>query len=186
MPSKSLKGHLLIASPELGDPNFHQTVLLILEHSEAGAAGVVLNRPSGASLSKLAEQVLGEPFEWDRPIHVGGPVPGPLLLLHREENVADHAILDGVYSTVDPDHLRELIRRRPDPVLILANYAGWGAGQLEAEMAEDAWYGLPASLEVIFGEKSEGFWRDQVRRFHAERLARALDLRETPADPRCN
>lgn len=184
--STSLKGHLLIASPELGDPNFHRTVLLMLEHTPAGAAGVILNRPTGASLSKLAEEVLGEPFEWDRPIHIGGPVPGPLLLLHGEEDVADHAILEGVFSTVDPDHLRDLIRRRPDPVLILANYAGWGAGQLEAELSEGSWHHLPATPELIFGEQPEGFWRGLVRRFHAEQLARALDLKNVSEHPGYN
>lgn len=181
-----LKGHLLIASPELQDPNFHRTVLLMLEHTAGGAAAVIINRPIGAGLAKLTEEIFGEELDWDRPIHVGGPVPGPLLVLHSEEDVADHAVLDGVYSTVDPDHLRDLIQRRPDQVFFVANYAGWGPGQLEAEMADDSWYALEATPELIFGEKGEPFWHDLVRRFHAERLTRALDLKNVPENPGFN
>jgi len=182
----SLKGHFLIASPELRDPNFHRTVLLILEHSPEGAAGVVLNRPTGASLARLTEEVFGETFDWDRPIHLGGPVPGPLLLLHGEEDVADHAIVGGVFSSVDPDHLRDLMTRRPDPVVILVNYAGWGPGQLEAEMAEDSWYALAATADRVFGQNAEGLWHVLVRCYQAERLTRVLDLKNVPMDPRFN
>jgi putative transcriptional regulator len=182
----SFKGQFLIAAPDLHDPNFHRAVLLMLEHSPGGAAGVIINRPTSASLAKLAEDVLGETFDWDRPIHLGGPVPGPLLVLHSQQDVADHEILDDVFSTVDPDHLRDLIRRRPEQVLFLANYAGWGPGQLEAEMAEDTWYVLPASTAQIFGEKGEAFWRDLVKEYHSGRLVKALDLREVPEDPNLN
>src|SRR5438874_2443173 len=97
----SLKGHLLIATPSLIDPNFARTVLLMLGHDRDGAMGLVLNRPTEATISDLAGTVFEEGFEWDKPIHLGGPVTGPFMVIHTIEVLADQEVVPGVYHTLE-------------------------------------------------------------------------------------
>jgi putative transcriptional regulator len=87
---KSLKGHLLVAAHNLDDPNFERTAILLIEHAGKGAMGLVLNRPSGATISDLAGKLFDEDFSWHKPIHLGGPVTGPFVALHTS------AVRDGL------------------------------------------------------------------------------------------
>ncbi len=182
----SLSGHLLVASPKLLDPNFTRTVLLLFEHSQRGAAGVVLNRATEATVSDLAEQVFEEPFSWDKVIHLGGPVAGPLLVLHTVEEFADRTILPGVYSTFLTTKIQRLIRERPEPSLIIANCAGWGPGQLEGELERADWDHLPASPEHLFRDTTTDLWDDLSRASRSGNLARYLGLKVVPGDPGAN
>lgn len=182
----SLKGHLLIAAPSLITPFFTRTVILMLDHSEDGALGVVLNRTTDATVSDIAAQVLDEPFEWDAPIRLGGPVPGPLMAIHGVEDLADREVIPGVFSSVEVEKVQALIRRRPDPSLIVANYSGWGPGQLEGEFDVDSWVTLPATPELIFWDGPEDLWDVVVKAAHARTLADFLGLRDIPPDPSLN
>ena len=182
----SLKGQLLVATERLLDPNFRRTVLLMLEHTESGAVGVVLNRPTEATVEDLSEQVLHEPFDWDKPIHIGGPVPGPLIVLHTDSDQADQEVFDGLFSTVDASKIQELLRARVDPSLIVANYAGWGPGQLESEFETDSWYTCPAELEHIFWDAADDLWETIVKRINSSTLTSILHLRDLPSDPSLN
>src|SRR5262249_10976329 len=130
---KSLKGHLLIATPHLLAPFFTKSVILMLEHNEEGAMGVILNHPTDTTVTDIAETVLGEGGGGDKPLGLGGPVPGPLMVIHGEEELSDQEVLPGVYSTIESSKIQALIRQRNEPTLILANYSGWGPGQLEGE-----------------------------------------------------
>jgi putative transcriptional regulator len=177
---QSLKGHFLVATPSLADPNFHQTVLLMLEHSTQGAAGVVLNRLTGTPLSAVAEEIFDESIDWETPIHLGGPVPGPLMALHGNEDLGDSQILDDLFTTVDPEKLRQLIRERPEPCLFLANYAGWGPGQLESEFGSDSWYAVPATAEQVFATTDPSSWSSLVGSIRLDRLARVLKIEGVP------
>jgi putative transcriptional regulator len=185
---KTLKGHFLAAAPSLLDPNFHRTVVLIFEHGAEGAAGVVINRTLDATVTEIAEQVFEEPFDWDKPIHLGGPVPGPLMVLHTEADLADQELLPGLYSTVEADKVREVMRRRAEPSIIVANYAGWGPGQLEAEMAEDAWHAAPASADQVFTDDADDLW-DLVSHIPPTDeidLPELRGVRHVPDDPALN
>ena len=182
----SLRGHLLIATPGLLDPDFARTVLLVLEHDEDGAMGVVLNRPTGATLSDLAGKVFEEGFEWDRPIHLGGPVTGPFTVIHAIEDLADREVIPGVYHTVEATKVQEIISRKPEPSLAVANYAGWGPGQLEGEFDEGSWLTLPATAEHVFWAGEKDLWRVVVSEANARKLADLLGLGELPPDPRVN
>lgn len=183
---KSLKGHFLVASKTLVDPNFIRTVLLMIEHTEAGAAGIVLNRPTGATIAEIAEQILDEATDWDKLIYLGGPVPGPLLALHSVEELADQRVQDGLYTTVDPEKLQELIRLRIEPSLFLANYAGWGAGQLEMELDQDSWVFMPADPAIALEGGDALMWEHVLKHVSAHLLANALGLDELPNDPSLN
>lgn len=184
---KSLKGHLLVATPELLDPNFHKTVVLMFEHNEQGAAGVVINRPIEATVSDIAEQVFQEHFEWEKSLSLGGPVSGPLMLLHSEADLADQEILPGVFSTIEADKVREILRRRADPCLIVANYAGWGPGQLESEIAQDSWITTPASPDLVFQADVSELWETVFEGKGAQpNILQMLRLKEVPDDPTLN
>ena len=182
----SLTGHLLVASPQLVDPNFARTVLLLFEHSDQGASGVVLNRATEATITDLSEQVFEEHFAWEKPINLGGPVPGPLLVLHTIEELADQEVLPGVFSTYISSKIQRVIRRRPEPSLIVANCAGWGPGQLERELEQESWVHLPAKPEHLFGDDAGDLWDTLSKAVRSSHLAQFLGLRVIPGDPAAN
>ena len=183
---KSLKGHFLVASKSLVDPNFARTVLLMIEHSEAGAAGLVLNRPTGATIAEVSEKVFEQTVDWEKPIHLGGPVPGPLLALHSVEGLGDQQVLDGLFTTVDPEKLQELISLRVEPSRFLANYAGWGAGQLETELEQDSWVVSPADAALALEGEEATMWDQVLKHLSANLLAEVLGLGQIPDDPNLN
>lgn len=182
----SLKGHLLIASPSLEAPFFTRSVILMCDHGPHGAMGLILNRPTEASVRDVAEQVLNEPLDWDKPIHLGGPVDGPLVIVHDAPENADHIVLDGVYTTFDADKVRRLLSEQAEPCLVIANYAGWGAGQLENEMREGSWLTLPADASLVFRDEPDDLWSHVVRRVRSADLARLIGTDALPDDPSMN
>jgi putative transcriptional regulator len=161
---ESLRGKLLIASPALLDPNFARTVVLITEHNEEGAMGVVLNRPSETEVGEVAPE-LG-PAVADEPVFIGGPVQPQALVVLAEFNdpsaaawvvVADVGF---VAAETDADDLERAIRRGR----VYAGYSGWGAGQLEGELAEDAWIVEPPMPAELFPDDPEQLWQDVLAR----------------------
>jgi putative transcriptional regulator len=183
---RSLKGHLLIASPSLLSSFFTRTVILMLDHTEEGAAGVVLNRPTEATVADIAETVFSGPVDWDKPLNLGGPVSGPLMVLHEVEELSDQEIFPGLYNSVEMSHVREAVMGRTEPSMILANYAGWGPGQLEGEFDVDSWLTLPATREYVFWEEAEDLWDVVVKAVNARKLSDFLGLRDVPTDPSLN
>lgn len=160
----SLKGHLLIAGPALVDPNFRRTVVLIGEHSDEGALGVVLNRASGSTVGETVPELTALVDGLD-PIHVGGPVqPSAIVVLadFDEPERAGALVLDSVGflpSEVDPDQLGELRAAR-----VFVGYAGWGPGQLDDELAEGAWIVEAARPEDVFTDEPGELWSRVLRR----------------------
>lgn len=161
---QSLKGHLLIAGPGLVDPNFRRAVVLVGEHSEEGALGVILNRALAATVDETVPELalLVDPIE---SIHVGGPVqPSAIVVLADfvEPERAGALVLDSVGflpTEVDPDELGELRRAR-----VYAGYTGWGPGQLDEELAEGSWIVEPALPEDVFTAEPDELWSDVLRR----------------------
>jgi putative transcriptional regulator len=161
---QSLKGHLLIAGPGLVDPNFRRAVVLVGEHSEEGALGVILNRALAATVDESVPELalLVDPIE---SIHVGGPVqPSAIVVLADfvEPERAGALVLDSVGflpTEVDPDELGELRRAR-----VYAGYTGWGPGQLDEELAEGSWIVEPALPEDVFTAEPDELWSDVLRR----------------------
>src|SRR5262245_26525161 len=123
---KSLRGHLLVATPELVDQNFFQAVVLMIEHAEEGAVGVILNRPTDSSITSISEQIFRERFDWDKPIYLGGPVRGPMMAIHTEADLSDQEVIAGLFSSVEAESVQKVLRRKAEPCLVVANYSGWG------------------------------------------------------------
>ena len=182
----SLKGHLLIATPELLAPLFAQSVILMIDHDEHGAMGVILNRPIDATASDLAGKVVEEGFTWDKPLYLGGPVSGPLMVLHALPDLADREIVPGVFLTMEAENAKELLGRKAEPSLIVVNYSGWGAGQLEGEFGWDSWLTLPATARHVFGSDSADLWESVVKQVHARKLSEFFGVRQIPPDPSMN
>ena len=161
---ESLKGHLLVAGPGLLDPNFHRTVVLVGEHDEEGALGVVLNRASDATVAEALPE-LADLADDLGTVHVGGPVqPSAIVVLADfvEPERAEKLVLDTVGflpAETDPDSLGELRRAR-----VYAGYAGWGPGQLDAELEEGSWIVEPAEIDDVFTDDPSTLWSDVLRR----------------------
>ena len=154
----TLEGQLLIASPALNDPNFRRTVVLITEHSNDGAAGLVLNRPSPASVSELVPEL--EPLvEDEEQVWLGGPVqPNAVLVLGEFVDPDDAAVplfgSLGFPALDDPEEVVPATTRRR----VFAGYAGWGAGQLENEIKQNVWLTCEADEDLIFDRDYDRKW----------------------------
>ena len=182
---KTLSGHLLVASTELPDPNFAQTVVLVVEHDENGALGVVLNRPSNYTLKEIWEQVTDQACDSEQPLNLGGPLVGPLMAVHTVDFIADKGILPGVYFSTDKDSLLKLVGQNHQPYRIFTGYSGWGKGQLDGEVANGDWLVTPATVESIFAGGDDP-WEVAVRDIKDQELIRALRIRHVPVDPSAN
>ena len=174
--SEMLRGHLLIAAPSLFD-YFRRTVVLVMEHSEEGAMGVVLNRESETRVSEAVPALasLAEPEEL---VRIGGPVsPQSVVALGDFGDVAQagtHVV--GSLGTLDPEAENESLRR----VRVYAGYAGWSAGQLDDELEQDAWLVAPA-------EGGDPFRPGDIWSHALERRGGAYRLLATmPPDPSQN
>jgi putative transcriptional regulator len=163
VPVDSLQGQLLVASPSLHDPNFRRTVVLVTEHGEQGAAGLVLNRPSDAAVQDVVPQL-----EWlaapEERVFIGGPVEqNAVLVLAEFEDPDDSPVTVfgdlGFVALDDEDDAAPVRRRR-----IFAGYAGWGEGQLEEELDRDDWILEPALPDDVFADDADGLWGGVLRR----------------------
>lgn len=183
----SLKGCLVIATPDLDTPVFARSVILMLDHGEEGAMGVILNHPMNVVVTDLSGKIFEEEFVWDKPLCLGGPVTGPLMVLHTLEDLADQQVMDGVYCTMEATKVQEIISRKTEPSLVIANYAGWGPLQLESEFERDSWLTLPAQLSHVFREEDDDdLWSVVVNEVKNLELSELLGVRERPLDPSMN
>jgi putative transcriptional regulator len=164
------KGVLLVASPSLGDPNFHQTVLLIIEHGRGGTVGLILNRPTNVLLSEALPDFTVLKRTSHR-LFAGGPVgQTQLVLLFRLTQLLPDTrqIIAGVY--VGTPRVLERIMTQPKPTetfRAFAGFAGWAPGQLEHEMLEGAWGILPSDAFSIFDNDPVTLWPDSISRLQA-------------------
>ena len=159
MPDTTLRGRLLVAAPALRDPNFVRCVILIAEHGEGGAMGVVLNRPSETSVGEAVPELASLSAE-DDPVYVGGPVAMDSVLALAEVDDPEDAselVLGDVGFVQDPD----VIARRGR---IFVGYAGWSAGQIEAELEEETWIVVPAEVDDVFSDEPDALWSAVLRR----------------------
>jgi putative transcriptional regulator len=164
MSDASLKGQLLLASPALFDPNFRRTVVLVTEHTEEGAAGLVLNRPTATAVVDAVPDLLPLVSDEER-VYVGGPVQeSAVLVLAEFEDPEEAAMLvvddvGFVPGDGDFDLLAEATRR----VRVFAGYAGWGPGQLEAELEESSWIVESSPAPELFPELEDDLWARVLR-----------------------
>lgn len=177
----SLGGHVLIATPELVDPNFRRTVVLVVQHDEDGALGLVLNRPSNTALARAWQQVRESPCRREQVLYLGGPCQGPLMALHGDRELADIEVLSDLYFCGEPEKLERLVEQDAIDARFFCGYSGWGPGQLDGELEAGGWLVLPASRELAF-HFEEDIWRQTLRQATGQELFRQLGVREVPGD----
>jgi putative transcriptional regulator len=169
--STSLAGRLLVASERIGDPNFIHSVVLMVRHDKDGAFGITINRPVAERSLKNLLELFGETdasAEGTAQVLAGGPVqPAAAFVVHTVDytrsqtlSVDEHI---GVTSSVEI--VRDIAHGKgPQKALIAFGYAGWGSGQLEAEIERDDWFTGPANLNLIFDVSREHVWGEALSR----------------------
>lgn len=181
----SLQGKLLIANRELSDPNFFQSVVLMLQHDTDGAVGLVVNRPSEARLKALWKKLEGGSCRYEGPLYRGGPCEGPLMALHDNVALADSTIIEGLYHSTSREAIAELVAKPPKILKIFAGYSGWGDEQLDNEMKEGSWLVAPAKLEY-FASDDDHLWRTVTSGIIGAALIKAAQVKHVPNDLRMN
>ena len=174
----SLANHFLIAMPNLRDPNFARTVTLICEHSHDGAMGIVINRVTDLTLTDIFEQMNIDASRCqalDLPVHIGGPVQSNRgFVLHEPvgEWESTLAVTDALGVSTSRDILVALAENRgPEHCLLALGYAGWSPGQLEKEIADNAWLSGPADRQILFETPAEARWGAAVKRLGVDLAA---------------
>lgn len=159
-----LQGHFLISMPTLRDSYFSQSVSLICEYNEEGAMGLVISQPSNSTLGEIFEQlcITDRARIGKTPLMVGGPVEqGRGFILHSPEKRWESTILvtDKIALTGSIDILHAMAEGHgPERFLVALGYAGWSAGQLEEEIAENSWLTTSASDQIVFETPAEQRW----------------------------
>ena len=160
-------GKFLVAHRKLADPNFAESVVLIVHYDNKGAMGLIVNRKTKITLARIFEDVKGAADQSD-PLFFGGPVePRSILALVRAETKPPEAthVCDDSYLITRKTQLDKSVAAKPDPRRFRAfmGYSGWGAGQLEAEMATGSWYVFPASAKTAFDPAPATVWERLIR-----------------------
>jgi putative transcriptional regulator len=164
-------GKLLVAARNLPDPNFAETIVLLADANEKGAMGLVVNRRTDVPLARLAPG-LEEPGARPRMVFLGGPVavPGVVALLRTKDAPADaRRVFRDIYLVNTRASLQEALSTGAgnDRFRVYVGYAGWGAGQLEAEAAKGAWHVFEGDAAIVFDADPDSAWERQIRRAEA-------------------
>jgi putative transcriptional regulator len=181
----TLEGRLLVASPRLPDPNFHHSVVLIIQHNDQGAFGLILNRATDSSVGEIWSMVTSETIDNDAAVHFGGPVAGPLLALHTDRHSVEKQILPGLYFCTQKDHLTRVVMESAASFRLYSGYSGWGPGQLEGEIKGGGWMTLPAREEFIFGDP-DGMWKRAAQEIGEDITRPLVSKVGTPGNPAMN
>jgi putative transcriptional regulator len=180
--SSSLAPALLLSMPQLADPNFNRTVVLLCRHNDEGAFGLVVNRPvmtSGPVMVQVRTEAATErqtlETSEELQVWVGGPVEPQRswILVGHDDDAAERergvSIVDGLYLSTSPELLRRVLGPTPpDRTRLIVGYSGWKSGQLEAELRASAWLTSEVDRELIFGTPPDRMWETALRRLGAD------------------
>lgn len=163
---------LLLSMPQMQDPNFARTVVLLCDYLPEGAFGLVLNRPTDLPASDMVRLDPPVVASNDLPLFIGGPVQPERgwILVGEPPAVADfRTVIDGLYLSTSPDLLRQVLQAEAQPrARVVAGYAGWGPGQLDEELAQSAWLMADVQLDLIFDVEAQVMWETAIRRLGAD------------------
>lgn len=170
MESSNLAPGLLLAMPQLSDPNFSRAVVLMIEHGDNGSFGLVINHPSEIRATELLDSLkMTWAGEDSAVVWAGGPVsPSTGWVLHEPVGVAAPgqgtiAITSSILLSTSPERLRAIASQPPRNIRLLLGYSGWAPGQLEAEMSRGAWLHASADPKLIFDTPADDIWDSAMR-----------------------
>ncbi len=181
----TLRGQLLIAEPRLPDVNFFRSVVLIIEHTDQGASGLILNRPGSVHLSEFWENVSDQPLGRDEIVYVGGPVEGPLAFLHDQGEFSEQRLIGGLHLSLKRENLDGLLADEKARLRVFSGYSGWGPGQLDQELQAGGWLTWPADPEHVFSDP-EILYKTVCDSLGCNILFGETQPRHRPADPTLN
>lgn len=176
-------GSILIAEPFLGDANFERSVVLICEHSAEGTFGLVLNQTTNLHLGDVIEDIFT-----DIPLFLGGPVQqNTLHFIHRRPDLIDQSIQiqDDLYWSGDFEQIKQALNigtLNKQDIRFFVGYSGWGEGQLDTELTENAWIVSRTDTGFLFDTPADQFWRGILKRMGGEFKVKS----NYPVDPRLN
>jgi putative transcriptional regulator len=163
---------LLLSMPQMQDPNFARTVVLLCDYRPEGAFGLVVNRPTEASATEMVRLQPPVSAAHDLRLFLGGPVQperGWILMSEPPLDPEYRTIREGLYLSASPDVLRYVLESSPPTrARVLAGYAGWGPGQLDEELAQSAWLIGDIDLDLIFDIDPAAMWDTAIRRLGAD------------------
>ena len=177
MRARSLAPALLLSMPQMADPNFIRTVVLLCKHNDDGAFGLVVNRPLVTTGRVIVNSEPPMETERELEVWVGGPVEpqSSWMLVGDDEDQTGSGgmrICEGLYLSTSPERLSRLLAPNPPPrTRLIIGYSGWGSGQLEAELAESAWLLSDVSADLIFSTPADRMWEMAIRRLGADPAA---------------
>ena len=182
-----LSGHLLVSSPDLVDPNFAKTVVLIAVHGEEGALGLILNRETNTPLPQVWEKVSQSDCLRTDNVRHGGPVSGSLMAVHDQRPLANLVVTDDIYVATELNAMEALASSEGGQAFFFIGHSGWGPGQLETEMADGSWLVLPATAGHVFGNRDLSvFWKDCVIEVGRRQIQAVIPTKHVPDNPRLN
>jgi putative transcriptional regulator len=180
----SHRGKFLTAAPNQLDPNFYKAVVLVVEHTERGAYGLIVNCPTSG----------GGRLRWRHPdgrlrksgkLFWGGPVAGLLMAVHKKATLAERQVMPGIFFSAKRENVVALLSKTTRSCKLFAGYAGWGPKQLDDEVARGAWRVVPATPEQIFSD-DRGLWEQLLQQASRLQLRNLFRIKHIPADPLLN
>lgn len=183
---ENLVGKLLIAIPELPDENFFRSVVLMLQHNDDGATGVILNRPSNITVSKVWDEISDDQLcNCDLVVNVGGPVQGPLIALHSSLVLGEVEVLPGLFMSLNRENLNELVMQDVHSFRIYSGYAGWGKAQLDSEIEMGGWLVLQGDYNHVFASPDR-LWKTACEHVGHDIMLPHFGIKSVPIDPSIN
>ena len=168
----SLAPVLLVSMPQMLDPNFVRTVVLLAEYGAHGAFGLVVNRQMAEPANEVVRPEPPFPIQSDVKLYIGGPVePNRAWVLTARRDLDGDAmeVACGVYLSVSPELIRHALQSPPDPaVRVVVGYAGWAPGQLDVELTDSSWLMAPIEPDLIFDTAIDAAWETAIRRLGAD------------------
>jgi putative transcriptional regulator len=160
------KGRFLVASRQLNDPRFAQTVVLLLHYEKQGAMGVVINQPTDVKLAEVLPEIEALRLRTDT-VYIGGPVSrNQILLLIRSNRQSEEArhVFGDIYVSANRNELRRLAEEEGNRFRVYAGHAGWAPDQLDGEVTRGDWYVVPGDATMVFDKAPEEIWPELIRR----------------------
>ena len=178
-----MRGQLLLAAPSLDDPNFHQSVVLLLAENEEGLIGLILNAPLEVTVADALGDNVESAAAIAQPLYRGGPCRGRMLVLHGDDSIGGQLVVPGVRVTDDPESIERVMSANDaGRSRYFIGHAGWGTEQLQREIAEGSWLLAPATSADAFGAAEDLWQRLSVR----ATLGRFVKPGDIPSDPNLN
>ena len=182
----SLAGHFLVFIPMVDDPNFFRSVVLIFQHDDQGAAGVIINRRGDLPFRRVHKDFDIDSPTAELPLYFGGPVQGPVLAMHTSLSDGELVVCPGVVLSTQRENLLALVQKGVTKCRFFVNHAGWGPGQLEAEIAAGVWLVRMASADDLFEVNDELIWHRLNEEIGIEIMQGPRGFPNVPPDPYLN